>query len=212
MALIKQHNRLARVIQRGLSAVAALAVTLSAGLPAQARTGAAAGAIVTDTAQDKKHKMEVRLTVTLGAAGSNEVSLTLVATPQMDAPDVQTRWIVPSGGTLSGGADVERISLPVKGSAITRTRAMRFAGPGVYKVMASASIEPGTDQHYGATGVLFITIAPDGTMTASDKDPEAFNLTAPRCPARSRLCLRQRRRHRPPTRPTVTRASPCMAV
>ena len=202
-----RHNRLARVIQRGLSVVAALAVTLSAGLPAQARTGLAAGEVVTDTARDKKHKMEVRLSATLGAAGSNEVSLAMTTTPQMDAPSLQTRWLVPAGATLAGGPDVEGISLPVKGSPISRTRTMRFAGPGVYKVMASASIEPGTDQHYGATGVLFITIAPDGMLTASDKDPDAKNPNGTEMPSTITAVPAAKT-----AAPSATNGDPCFTV
>jgi hypothetical protein len=130
---------------------------------------------VSDHARDKKQHMDVLLTATLGATGSNQVDLTLRATPLTDAPALQVRWLLPEGSQLVGGPTAEATGAVAANQVVQWTRQLHLPGPGLYKVMAAVGYSPGVDQHFGATGVLFITIAADSKLSASDKDPNAHS-------------------------------------
>ena len=163
---------------RALAFIAVLSVSVLAparSAAAQSTPPVSGASDATDYAGGAKNRLQVVLQADRAPAPGDLANLTFAAAPMIDAPDLQTRWIVPSGAEIVGGPLTESHGAISPGTSVSRTRQIRFLSAGVYKVMAQASFQLSSGIHFAATGVLFFTIKTDGTSSVSTKDPSAVN-------------------------------------
>ncbi|NJM42588.1 MAG: hypothetical protein HC853_18510 [Anaerolineae bacterium] len=181
---MKSQKQFVHLARRGLLLVMALAMLASVtartarahgGHPVAPPPNAATNGDAIDYTSDDHGNVEVVLSATVGAPGSNEVMLTMQTTPNTDTPTLDLDWQMPSGAILLGGPATERIALPLTQQRITRAQRVQLAGPGVHKLVASAHMQPKPKHSYAASGVLFVTVDAGGRMTASDRDPNAHS-------------------------------------
>jgi len=172
MSQFHMKTKLVRMILTGAIGLSTLMSPHIAG--AQSNPPNPTNTPVEDFAGGKKNRMEVVLRAEPAAAGS-PVQLIFGVAPLIDAPDLEVSWQVPSGVTLSGGAAVEPFGTVAMRHPISSTRQVSFTGPGVYKIVAEAQMRVNASATFAATGVLFATVRPDGSVVFSTKDPDAHN-------------------------------------
>lgn len=130
-----------------------------------------------ETAVDVAGGADNRINVVLRADGpvtpGGTATMTLEATPLVDAPDLSVRWQTPPGATLIGAAE-ESFGAVSAGRTVTSQRQVRFDSDGVYKMVVSAGFNLFAEMRFGASGVLFFTVDPIAPRV-SDKDPNAVS-------------------------------------
>ncbi|MCX6046285.1 MAG: hypothetical protein NT075_14330, partial [Chloroflexi bacterium] len=135
----------------------------------------AQAATVNDLAADKQHRIEVVLSANVPERADQPINVTFTATPQLAAPDLHVEWSVSADSELLGGAASESAGAIPARQTVQQTRQLRLTGAGVHRLVVRASYKPDEALQFGATGVLFFTVNADGTITASDKDPDAHS-------------------------------------
>ncbi|MEZ4863278.1 MAG: hypothetical protein R3C14_18320 [Caldilineaceae bacterium] len=130
---------------------------------------------IVDHAGGPRARIEVILQVDRAPAPGEVATLTVAATPLVNAPDLQVRWVLPDGGELLGGSTEQMMGPVAAGQRVQVSRQARFAAPGVYQVAAVVGYQPNAAMHLGAAGVLFFTVDGAGHSTASDQDPNAHS-------------------------------------
>ena len=142
--------------------------------PARAQGG---GAI--DRTGGPRERINLVLQADSAPQPGGSAQLVLSATPLIDAPDLQVQWLLPAGVQLQG-ADRDSFGPVSANQTVQSVRTLVFPSSGIYKVVVLAQFQLGPGVTFGASGVLFFIIAPNGSVV-TDKDPDA------RPPARSGL-------------------------
>lgn len=125
--------------------------------------------LITDQSGGARDRMHVSLSAPPSGAGP--VPLTFTATPALLAPDVQVTWMVDDNvvvGPLSLGA-------AAGGQLLQQSQSINLPGPGVHRLLVEATYLPAPAAQFGATNVLFASVAEDGAWTISTRDPNARN-------------------------------------
>jgi hypothetical protein len=134
---------------------------------------------VEDQAGGPRQRIEVILHADGAPPPGGTARLSFTATPLINAPDLEVKWILPPGVELAG-EPTEVFGEVAAHNSVISERTLTFPAPGVYKIAVSAVFHPIPAAKFSASGVLFFTIASGGS-SVSDKDPDAHR------PARSGL-------------------------
>lgn len=132
----------------------------------------ASSAATTAAQMDRAGGSRERILVTLQADGlpspDGVTTLTLTATPLVDAPDLRVRWLVPEDVELLGDAE-ESLGPVAARQMVSVERQVRFPAGGPFKLVAEAYYEPLAEMRLAASGVLFFTVGRfDSQITTSD--------------------------------------------
>ena len=157
----------------------------------------------TDHAGGPRNRIEVVLHADRAPSPGGSATLTLSATPLVDAPDLVVNWGVPAGVTLSGSAR-ESFGPVAAGQTVQSQRQAHFPAAGVFKIWAEGSFELTPDARFGASGVLFFTVDARGS-SAADRDPAAHS------PMRSTMAAEVTSAPLP-AHPELTSDDPCFTI
>ena len=136
------------------------------GYPVLAQSGP-----VEDNAGGPRKGVELTLQADGAPLPGGSAQLTMFATPLINAPDMEIRWIIPQGVQLLDEA-VDTFSSVAVNTPVSSERRLSFPAAGTYKIAVSVSLHLATGVTYGTSGVLFFIIDPNGSRV-TDKDPDA---------------------------------------
>ena len=131
----------------------------------------AVGGPAVDHAGGARNRIEIILEADQAPSPGGMATLSLEATPLIIAPDLQIEWSVPPEVELLG-AEKESFGAVAARQTVTSQREVRFPSEGVFKVAVWSGFSPADGIQLGASGVLFFTIAAQGSKV-SDMDPQA---------------------------------------
>jgi hypothetical protein len=144
----------------------------------QAAPQRAQAPILVDRAGSGYNGVEVTLSADAAPSPGGVVTLTLVARPLRDAPDLAVDWELPDGGRLLDGPSMAWLGPVSAGQTISVTRRVQVDGEGIYQVRARAFYFPNDATALAATGVLFFDVNAD-RPSASDLDPRVLPYNPP---------------------------------
>ncbi len=124
-----------------------------------------------DRAGGPQDRIEVVLKTDGAPAPGGTSTLTIEATPLIDAPNLQIQWVIPPGVTLTGST-VENLGAVSPRQTVTSQRQIQFPAQGTYKIAAVAVFQPAASFQFSAAGVLFFEIDAFGSAVG-DMDPDA---------------------------------------
>ena len=133
-------------------------------------SGAVSGPAV-DYAGGARNRIEIVLEADQAPSPGGTAKLSLEATPLIYAPDLQIEWFVPPEVELQGAAK-ESFSAVAAQQTVASRREVRFPSEGIFKIAVWSGFNPADGIQFGASGVLFFTIAVHGSKV-SDMDPQA---------------------------------------
>jgi len=106
------------------------------------------------------------------ARPGDTVTLTLSATPLLDAPVLEIHWALPEGVELVEGTSTDRVEAVPAHEIVTSTRTLRFRTSGIHRIAAEVAYQPDEGIQYARSAVLFFIVDEDAPHV-SDLDPMA---------------------------------------